>query len=114
MQQAVTVSGLGAADFAVAVTSINTVQSLFARKFKDGEIELWKPGHFDGFETITMSNRYFTEARLCEGSQQVAFHRMVDPNGALAAATGGTLFHIDDNDVKYLELIAEVAPTAKR
>jgi len=59
----------------------------------------------DNFASIDISNRYLTPAKEAPGSEDVPFHKGVDPQGILQSmAKGGgstTYIHTEDNQVQY-------------
>jgi hypothetical protein len=55
------------------------------------------------YPAIVVSNRYFTEKRLCPCTEPVPFMRTVDPKGILQKMTGDRLIHTKDNRVEYYQ-----------
>lgn len=104
MRQAVAMTGMGSPDFSDAVRSIFAIEEVFSRQVGDKKMVPWKAGSFQEWDTIYISNRYFTPRRSHPNLQRVAFDRFVDPDGTLEALAGDDKVHCIDNVVEYYEL----------
>jgi len=80
---------------------------MLGRQFPEDSLEEWKPNIFMDNPTLIMSNRYFTEKRLCPHGEAIPFRTDIDPKGILQKMTGVKLVHTQENHVDYYELLKE-------
>jgi len=111
MRQSVTLTGLGIQSFQAAVDGIIAIHSIFSRQFPHGTLEPWQPSWFLDHHTITASNRYFSEKRLCPCLIPIPFPMNVDPKGILNTMMGEKLIHAEENEVKYYEALVDQPST---
>jgi hypothetical protein len=104
MRQSVAVTGLGTTAFDDAIQSILAIEDVFARQVGEKKMVPWKRGTYQEWDSMDISNRYFTHRRTDRNIQPVPFDRLVDPDGTLEALAGEDKVHGMDNVVEYYEL----------
>ena len=107
LKQSVQLMGAGSPTFQSSMESLVDIQLLFAGHFPAGNIDYVTPTAFLDFVKIEASTRYFSSRDQDSLSESVPFSEHVDPKGILSAATGNTLFHGEDNDVKYCKILTD-------
>ncbi|SJL08154.1 uncharacterized protein ARMOST_11517 [Armillaria ostoyae] len=101
MAQKVTITGLNATFFAEAMETIKEINLTAQREFKEGTLELWAPGNFQGVDSLECTNRYFRRLRADERDTGIPFPKEVDPKGILTDMTRPDLAHTEENEVQY-------------
>ena len=96
---------MGAESFIPAIRAINVVHAVFSRHLPKGSLEEWRLTLFRDHPSIMITNRYFTEKRLCAGMASIRFHQDVDPKGILENMTGDKLIHTQENHVDYYQQV---------
>jgi hypothetical protein len=106
MRQAVSLTGLGSTTFNEGIQSIIAIEDIFSRQVGDQNMEPWKVGTWQDWQTIYLSNRYFSSCKNHRNLQSVPFHHFVDPDGTLATISNSRndLVHCADNVVEYYEM----------
>lgn len=100
------ITGLHSVPFSKLVANIHFVQMKFARQFKEGVLEAWKPSMLhDEFLSVDAANRYFTPiADASSTAERLGFGIGLDPEGCLnGILSHGQLVHLKDNEVLYFE-----------
>lgn len=101
LKMGVTLCGLGSPHFSNGVTNAQHAYNILCRKFPDGKMDPFIPQYLDGYDTIQLSNQYFTFGRDAEGKASAPFHPLVDPHGNLASILSDTVVHTEDNNVQF-------------
>ena len=108
LRQGVQITGVGTPSFAKSIQTITTLFSLFSRRFKDGDLHLWKPDVFMTHPAINVFNRYFYDSRDCPAQASVPLGDTIDPDHHLAAlALAAGVIHTADNQVEYFKATPE-------
>lgn len=86
--------------------SILLIRSMFGKKI-GGQDKLmeWNPGHYQGYRTIEMANRYFTSfiTAVSVNESPKPLPSSIDPNGVLTLVSNdGKLIYTENNQVRYL------------
>ena len=104
MRQFVTLSGLGAEQFALAVHGMGVIYQYFDSYVtkKGGTLRPWGPAQdpYGGKAALTLSNRYLTSLRDADGEKYVDLAEVVDPFNVLRPLVKGEV-HTQDNVVEY-------------
>lgn len=70
-------------------------------------LEPWCPKLFDGQTELTFKTKYFTTGKDVEACQDIAFDKLVDPNGVLAKLLKDGVKHGIENHVEYRALVID-------
>jgi hypothetical protein len=105
MRQSITLTALGAPNLQDCIKSIVAIQHTFSRLLPPDSMEDWVPAVFDGHAAINMDNRYFTDRHDMMDNESIAFNTSIDPDRILEKALGTDFVHMNENKVKYFELI---------
>jgi hypothetical protein len=89
--------------FNKAVENMISIQNMFARRIGENNLDIWRPSSFQGYQSVDLSNRYFTCKRDDPNGTVIPFSSGIDPHGKLSALGGNNLFHGEDNHVLYFE-----------
>ncbi|KAK0493411.1 hypothetical protein EDD18DRAFT_1356862 [Armillaria luteobubalina] len=103
LNQSIPLTGLGSGGFEDAVKAIRVVQQMGECKFKEGELEDWKPMLVQGFTIVELLNRYFRPRTPSNKEESVLFSTDVDPEGVLSRLMHHKLMHMDDNIICYFK-----------
>jgi hypothetical protein len=79
---------------------------MFSRQFPEDALEEWTPALYNDHSAIMISNRYFSEKRLCPCMEAVPFHPSVDPKGILENMSSDKLMHTQENHVDYYQMFS--------
>ncbi|KAA1478959.1 hypothetical protein DENSPDRAFT_788611, partial [Dentipellis sp. KUC8613] len=102
-KQGVQITGLGHPFFGEAVAAILAIHRCLGRTYSLEGLRSWICPQFGHFHSLDFSNRYITPTTLVNGEPSVPFSSLVDPAGALLAATQHFGAHLADNEVLYFE-----------
>lgn len=105
IRQSVSLTGVGIDNFEIQGQCVRRVEELLARDFKEGEMDKWTTSNMYGYVSIDMGNRYFSAAKECSCLQALTMDNTIDPKGHLRAAAGTDYIHVQENEVKYFELL---------
>lgn len=94
-------TGLGSPTFEVAATLSHDIYDLFQREFQEGTLEQWTPPMYEGYASLSMSNRYLTPKRDAPNMVHIPFSSLVDPRGHLESMIKEGYVHGEDNEVEY-------------
>jgi len=88
-----------------AIENIHSIHGLFNQEFMHGELEDWTVRQFGQFDTINISNCYFTRHSEMNGEALIQFSHAVDPENILTNALSNDFVHIQENIVEYYEAL---------
>jgi hypothetical protein len=111
-EQSIHLTGLNSSLFEEHIGKIQEIEEIFARSLPDDSLEPWTCHNIDGYESIGLANRYFTNQRYQDTDSTIAFSHEVDPLGILKNASKSGLVHSDDNEVQYIE-VTSFSPEGK-
>ncbi|KAF7967868.1 hypothetical protein HWV62_32842 [Athelia sp. TMB] len=104
LEQSFTLTGLNTLTFNMAIDGVFSIAESFGRQLDN--MTPWHPGQFEGFSTLTTSNRLFTKQSFDKRHQAVPVEGAVDPIGSLIDMAGEEYVHTEDNVVRYLKCLA--------
>ncbi|KAK0472969.1 hypothetical protein IW261DRAFT_1310507, partial [Armillaria novae-zelandiae] len=108
LSQSVMLTGCGGVEFERIVANLKDVHARGEREFHQGQLLDWMPTQVHGSNAIELSNRYFqrkTSSWTQSSGMQIGCN--VDPNRILRKLAGDKLEHMEDNEVKYYQGVAE-------
>jgi len=106
LKQSTMLSGLGIERYQLYERGVERLHCLFARAVDDRVLtESGVCSTYGHDRALSMSNRYFTPAKDVTQEEQVVFPDEIDPKGYLRLAGGLGLKHVEDNVVRYYELV---------
>ena len=102
-RQSVTLSGLGAENFAQALQGMMRIQQYFGEHCSEGQMESWEPRKDRGHPVLTIGNRYLSTLDGKDTKQQtVTLEDAIDPFHILREATPSGV-HTTENQVLYFQ-----------
>lgn len=106
MRQYVQVTGLGLPQFDDAVDKMRLIQELYETSNPAHTVKDVRFTPYEGHRTLESSARYFTDRYLIPDEKNIAFGRLVDPEGVLSKLKPDSFIHGPDNTVEYCTLFA--------
>lgn len=97
----VVLSGYSTPSFSKYDKAISFIDQKLQTAIKDGSYQSYQPTYIDGHLVIEASNPYFVSRSSASHMTPLEFPLEVDPKGILASAAGQSLFHIEENVVRY-------------
>ncbi|KAK7017939.1 hypothetical protein VNI00_018500 [Paramarasmius palmivorus] len=104
LQQRVVIAGLGSPAFEEAAKGFARLNAFLRCHLREDEAPSLM-GQYQNYNTIEVSNRYFTSARFANGEAHIPFTHDVDPRGILEEIKGDKMVHVTENVVEYYERI---------
>lgn len=108
LRQGVTVTALGGPTFADAEKGVFDIFALFCRATEgSGTMEPLARDTYQGFPSLSASNRYFTPRRDASSAEEIDIDDVMDPQGHLRSLLGTEYLYTADNAVRYTERVVD-------
>lgn len=101
MERRVTVTGLGTELFANSIANFRVFHAICGRRFN--QLKPLLPEKYLQWDSLTVTNRYFTDITGHSYREAVPFDSREDPYGALAKLATKSLIHYRENRMEYFE-----------
>jgi hypothetical protein len=105
LRQGVMITGLDTPKFQGILAGITAIYSMFSKEMQSDNLQIWMPGRFRSWSTISTFNSYFSPGHISGGDDVVPFRPEVDPEGILARIDQSHFRHTADNDVGYFQRV---------
>jgi hypothetical protein len=73
------------------------IHEVFQRQFAEGRLAGWNAGKYRKYQTLDLSNRYFTPKRDAPDMEHIPFTKDVDPRGILEKMAMAGYVHGEEN-----------------
>jgi hypothetical protein len=105
MHQTLQVTDFDTPNIEKCIENIHKINRIFSLNFFKGAMQQWEPHYYNEHKAIDVANRYFTNRHDKGSLSPILFTHEVDPDGILAGAMKDDLLHLEENKVKYYELV---------
>ncbi|PBK91041.1 hypothetical protein ARMGADRAFT_933168, partial [Armillaria gallica] len=107
LNQSVTIAGMGSELFQDSIDTLKELHQRGEREFKQGQLEEWCPGQFQGDDAVEMVNWYFRPQTKSENQTSVQLSSDINPKGVLRWMAGDNMVHTEDNIMKYYKKVSK-------